>query len=66
MSDTNWPMHLWKARIMKFWLYVKEELYYPISENKDADQLPSYCEADLHFVFSKAIIQFSHDAAQLA
>ena len=31
-----------KARIMKFWLYVEEELYYPCSENKGADQLHSY------------------------
>ena len=29
----------------------EEELYYPCSENKGADQLPSYCEADLHLCF---------------
>ena len=48
MSDTNQPMHpRTKARIIKFWLYVEEELYYPSSENKGTDQLCSYCEADL-------------------
>ena len=34
-----------KARSLKFWMYVEEELYYPYSENKDADQLCSYCTA---------------------
>ena len=28
-----------------------EELYYPCSENKGAEQLRSYCEADLHLCF---------------
>ena len=28
-----------------------EELYYPCSENKGADQLRSYCEADLRLCF---------------
>ena len=28
-----------------------EELYFPCSENKDADQLHSYCQADLHLCF---------------
>ena len=34
-------------RILKFLVYVEEELYYPCSENKDAEQLCSYCIADL-------------------
>ena len=38
----------------KFWLYKVEKLYYPSSENKGADQLRSYCEADLAFVFAYA------------
>ena len=29
-----------------------EELYYPCSENKGADQLRSYCEVGLHLCFS--------------
>ena len=34
------------ARSLKFWVR-EEELYYPCSENKGADQLCSYCTADL-------------------
>ena len=51
-SDTNRTVQLQKqARSLKFWLYVEEELYYPSSENKGADQLRSYCEADLRLCF---------------
>ena len=38
--------------MLKFYfLTVVEELYYPSSENKGADQLRSYCEADLRLCF---------------
>ena len=48
-SDTNRPVQSQKmAKGLKFWIYKEEELYYPSSENKGADQLRSYCEADLH------------------
>ena len=48
-SDTNWPVQAQKrARSLKFWIYVEEELYYPSSENKGADQLR---EADLRLCF---------------
>ena len=51
-SNTNQPIHpKKKARIIKFWLYVEEELYYPCSENKGADQLRSYCKAGLRICF---------------
>ena len=51
-SDTNRPVQAQKrARSLKFWIKVEEELYYPSSENKGADQLRSYCEADLHLCF---------------
>ena len=40
-----------KARNLKFWVYIEEELYYPCSENKGADQLCSYCTADLGLCF---------------
>ena len=40
-----------KARILKFWVEVEEELYYPSSENKDTDQLRGYREADLRLCF---------------
>ena len=46
-SDTNWP----RARSLKFRIEVEEELYYPSSENKGADQLRGYREADLRLCF---------------
>ena len=39
------------ARSLKFQMKVEEGLYYPCSENKGADQLRSYCEADLRLCF---------------
>ena len=51
-SDTNRPVQAQKiARSSKFWSYVEEELYYPCSENKGADQLRGYREADLRLCF---------------
>ena len=51
-SDTNRPVQLQKqARSLKFWDYAEEELYYPSSENKGADQLRGYREADLRLCF---------------
>ena len=51
-SDTNQPVQAQKrARSLKFRIKVEEELYYPSSENKGADQLRSYCEADLRLCF---------------
>ena len=51
-SDTNRPVQAQKrARSLKFRIYVEEELYYPSSENKGADQLRGYCEADLRLCF---------------
>ena len=50
--DINRPVQLQKqARSLKFWSYVEEELYYPSSENKGADQLRGYREADLRLCF---------------
>ena len=47
-SDTNRPAQSQKkARSLKLRIKVEEELYYPCSENKGADQLCSYCTADL-------------------
>ena len=46
--DSNRPVQSQKqVRSLKFWIYEEEELYYPCIENKDADQLCSYCTADL-------------------
>ena len=51
-SGTNRPVQSQKqARSLKFWIIVKEELYYPCSKNKGAAQLRSYCEADLRLYF---------------
>ena len=51
-SDTNRPVQSQKqARNLKFLIQDEEILYYPCSENKGADQLHSYCEADLYLCF---------------
>ena len=51
-SDTNRSAQSQKrAGILKFRIQGEEELYYPSSENKGADQLRSYCEADLRLCF---------------
>ena len=51
-SDTNRPVQSKKrARRLKFGISVEEELYYPSSENKGADQLRGYREADLRLCF---------------
>ena len=51
-SDTNRPVQTQEiARSLKFWSYVEKELYYPSSENKGADQLRGYREADLRLCF---------------
>ena len=48
-SDTNRPVQSHKEDInLKFFIKIEEELYYPSSESKGADQLCSYCTADLH------------------
>ena len=50
--DTNRPVQSQeKARSLKFWGDVEEELYYTCGENKGADQLCSYCTADLRLCF---------------
>ena len=51
-SDLNQAVQpLEMARSLKFWIKEAEVLYYPSSDNKGADQLCSYCEADLHLCF---------------
>ena len=40
-----------QARSLKFWSSIEEELYYPNSENKGADQLRGYRETDLRLCF---------------
>ena len=51
-SDTNQAVQSQKqARSLKFRIEVEEELYYPSSENKGADQLRGDREADLRLYF---------------
>ena len=51
-SDQNRPVQSQKqARSLKFQMYKEEEVYYPFSENKGADQLRCYREADLYLCF---------------
>ena len=51
-SDTNRSVQSQKqARSLIFRICEEEELYYPCSENKGADQLCSYCTADLYLCF---------------
>ena len=51
-SDSNRPVQAQKrARSLEFRISVEEELYYPGSENKGADQLRGYREADLRLCF---------------
>ena len=55
------------ARGLKFGIYKVDGLYLLCSENKDADQLRSYCTAAklliCVFVFAYAKSRFSHEVA---
>ena len=51
-SDTNRAVQSQKmARGLKLRIYEVEGLYFPCSENKGADQIHGYREADLHLCF---------------
>ena len=51
-SDINQAVQLQKmARGLKFRIWKVEELSYPCSDNKGADQLHGYCNADLRLFF---------------
>ena len=51
-SDTNRAVQPQKmARCLKFQIKEVEGLYYPCSENKGADQICGYREADLRLYF---------------
>ena len=65
-SDTNRAVQPQKmARGLKFQIKVVEGLYYPYCENKGADQLRGYREADLRLCFRICKKWFSHDAAHI-
>ena len=58
-SDTYQAVQLQKmARGLKFWIQKAEGLYYLCSENKDADQLCGYREADLRLCICLCKILF--------
>ena len=64
-SDTNQAVQLHKmARGLKFRTQKEGDWYYLCSENKGADQLRGYREADLRLCFRICICWFSHDEAQ--
>ena len=52
-----------KDRSLKFWICVEELLCYLCSEKKGADQLCSYCTADLCLCFRLGKNSVSHDTA---
>ena len=65
-SDTNQAVQLQKmARGLKFRIRKVEGLYYPCSENKGADQLRGYREADLRLCIGICKMLVSHDAAHM-
>ena len=58
-SYTNCPVQSQKkARSFKFRIKVEEGLFYLRSENKSADQLCSYCTADLCLCFRICRLMF--------
>ena len=53
------------ARGLKFRIQKEEGLYYLCSENKGADRLRCYREADLRLCFAYEKIWYSHDEAHI-
>ena len=65
-SDTNQAVQPSKMAIgLKFWISKEEGFYYLYSEIKGADQMHSYCAADLRLCFLICKSRFSHDVAQI-
>ena len=65
-SDTNQPVQARKrATSLKFRIKVEKGLYYPSSQNKGADQLRGYREADLRLCFRLCRLLVFHEAAQI-
>ena len=66
MSDTNQavqPQNM--ARVLKFYIWKEEGLFYLCSENKGPDQLRSYYKSICVFVFAFVKSRFSRDMAYL-
>ena len=67
VSGTNQAIQsMKKARGLKLRNKEQEGLYYSYSQNKGADQLCSYCTADLHPCFRICKNWFSHKEAEIA
>ena len=66
-SDTNRPVQAQeRARSLKYRIYVEEELYYPSSGNKGADQLRGYRKADLRLCFRLCrLLVFPHGGSYM-
>ena len=65
-SDTNQAVQLLEmAKGLKFCIKEEEILHYWSCENKGADQLSGYRQADLRLCFRIWKRWFSHDAAQM-
>ena len=63
-TDTNPAVQPQKmARGLKFGIKIEEGSHNPCSENKGADQLCGYREADLRLCFRICKKRFFHDAA---
>ena len=63
--DTNRPVQAQKrARSLKFWIKVEEELYYPSTKTKALISFPVTAKLICVFVFAYADCWFSHGAAQ--
>ena len=63
-SDTNKAVQPQKmAKGLKFRIHEVEGLYYLSSENKVADQIRGYREADLRLCFRFCKFRFSHNEA---
>ena len=54
-----------KATSLEFRTFEEEKLYYPCSENKGADQLCSFCTADLRLCFRVGKIRVCHNVAHI-
>ena len=57
-SNTNQAVQLQKqGRGLELWISVEEELYYPSSENRGADQLSSNCAFCLAYEIVSFLMQ---------
>ena len=66
-SDTNQPVQAQKSQKLEISHLSRRGLYYPSSENKDADQLRGYREADLRLCIRICrLLVFSRGGSNIA